>query len=102
MPGNWKGSDRADRLPPDWQSIRRQVLRRDKGVCQIRGPHCTVRAIEVDHKQHGDDHTLTNLQAACPTCHRTKSAREGVQARATIRARRYRPTPPHPGLRETP
>lgn len=33
----------------DWQAMRRQILTRDAGVCQIRGPKCKVSATEVDH-----------------------------------------------------
>ena len=102
MPGGFKSSDRALRLPRDWQTIRKRVLARDKAVCQINMRGCQNQATEVDHVIAGDDHTDTNLRAACTHCHRHKTAREGVQARASIRARRFRLTPPPPGLRETP
>lgn len=81
----YKGSNRSAHLPSNWQQLRRVVLRRDKGVCQIKDPGCRVRATEVDHIEPGDDHTLTNLRAACRQCHAKKSGREGGKASANVR-----------------
>lgn len=99
MSGGWRGSTRKSRLPADWPWRRRTVMRRDKGVCWL----ChRPGADRVDHKVPGDDHSLENLapvhDAVPPHCHRTKSSQEGVQARAAIRAARWRPKPPHPGI----
>lgn len=57
------------------------MLKRDRGVCQIRGPRCIVRAVEVDHVLAGDNHDMTNLRAVCTRCHASKSAQEGAAAR---------------------
>lgn len=91
----WAGSTRKDRLPANWDSeIRPAVLRRDAGWCRLRFEDCTGLASHVDHVQPGDDHRLENLQAACPSCHTIKSAREGAAARSRL----HRPPDPHPGL----
>jgi 5-methylcytosine-specific restriction enzyme A len=87
------------RLPADWWKRRQRVLRRDGHRCQLRYPGiCTVVASHVDHRVAGDDHSLSNLQAACPACHGRKSAVEGVAARAAKQASRKRQPEPHPGL----
>jgi 5-methylcytosine-specific restriction protein A len=70
-----------------WQLKRDRVLRRDCGICQIRGPNCCVIARDVDHivnkkeaerrgwtKEQIDDET--NLQSACTVCHKEKTAAE--------------------------
>lgn len=92
---SWAGSTRRQRLPPDWQQRRTLVLQRDGHTCQLRYPDiCTGRATDVDHKIHGDNHALTNLQAACNPCHQRKTAQEAAAARP-----RERRTPePHPGI----
>lgn len=94
MPGGWQGSSRRARLPDDWQRRRRRVLRRDAWTCY----NCGGEASEVDHIVAGDDHDEANLAAICASCHRRKSAAEGVTARATMRARARRSPEPHPGV----
>lgn len=97
MTGQWQGSTRAARLPPNWHTeIRPRILTRDNGQCQIRLPGCTSTATEVDHRQQGDDHNDANLQAACHWCHGKKSSAEGNAARH--RYSNKRPAEPHPGL----
>jgi len=93
----WRGSNRASRLPSNWTALRRAVLKRDNNSCQIQEPGCLGRATEVDHIQAGDDHRLSNLQAACRACHAAKSGREGNAAKARLRAARFRKKPTHPG-----
>lgn len=101
----WEGSNRKARLPSDWTSIRRRILRRDKRQCQARLPFsrelCLAVATEVDHIQAGDDHRDDNLRAICSECHARKSSNEGVQARTRrrgeIHARFRRPAEQHPG-----
>jgi 5-methylcytosine-specific restriction enzyme A len=99
MPQAWAGSDRRAHLPSDWPAIRKRVLARDRGRCQIHGPTCQLVATEVDHLN-GDrnDHRMENLQSVCSVCHGHKSSAEGHAARKSIAARSTRPTEPHPGL----
>ncbi len=95
----WDTSNRAERLPADWQSRRLTVLARAHGRCEARqrnGQRCRDRATDVDHIEHGDDHDLANLQALCRWHHARKSSAEGNQSR-----RRYtnkRPPEAHPGV----
>jgi 5-methylcytosine-specific restriction endonuclease McrA len=80
-----------------WKKLRLAVLERDGYRCQIKGPRCAVVANIADHviPHHlGGPDELSNLQAACGPCHRTKTAREAAAARPT---RRRKPEP-HPGL----
>lgn len=87
---------RKSPLPPNWGRLRRAVLDRDGWMCQLRGPHCTGRATEVDHIGAHDDHSPTNLQAVCATCHRSKTGKQ-ARARRNIPTRK-RPKETHPGL----
>jgi 5-methylcytosine-specific restriction protein A len=77
----WRNSTRDQRLPDDWPARRTRILNRDAHTCQLRYPGCAGHATEVDHVTPGDDHSDTNLQAACNPCHRIKSSREGGRAK---------------------
>lgn len=58
-----------------WRKLRDKVLRRDHGLCQIRGPQCAVVADHADHvipKARGGHDTMDNLQAACGPCNLSK------------------------------
>lgn len=98
-PKPWSQSNRRERLPKNWPSLRRAVLQRDNYRCQIRLAGCKTIATEVDHRQRGDDHSQTNLQAACSACHKTKTQTEAQEARRKKRAARFRPVERHPGAR---
>ena len=94
----WTNSDRRSRLPADWAARRRQVLDRDRRLCRIRYPDiCATVAVDVDHITAGDNHDLTNLQAACRPCHKHKTNLESQQARG-VGVLRRRPAEAHPGL----
>lgn len=95
----WSGSTRRKRLPPEWQQLRLETLRRDSFRCQIRSEGCRGMATDVDHILRGDDHSPNNLRAACSYCHSKKSSAEGNEALRLKRARRKRPEERHPGLR---
>lgn len=96
----WDTSTRRARLPKGWaRHYRTPVLERDGHRCRIQRPGCTGTATEVDHIKPGDDHSLTNLQAACTWCHRKKTDDEAAAARAATPAlTTKRPTESHPGL----
>ena len=93
----WQTSNRRAQLPHGWNILRSRVLRRDKWVCQIGLPGCLTEATEVDHIERGSDHSLTNLRAACRSCHSRKSSAEGHSRRRELAARKRRPTERHPG-----
>lgn len=60
-----------DDSTPPYRVIRRHILRRDHGTCQI----CGALADEVDHiwpLRHGGDDRESNLQAVCGTCNKRK------------------------------
>lgn len=98
MSGGWADSTRRLRLPPGWDTIRRQVLNRDGWACTWidDGRRCGQPANHVDHINRGDDHTLTNLRALCEPHHNRKSSAEGNTARRRLTNRR--PPERHPGL----
>jgi hypothetical protein len=67
----------------DWPSIRRWVLARDGGVCQV----CRIsEANDVDHiwprRLGGRDH-IDNLRAACGPCNKAKGGRVSLEAAST-------------------
>lgn len=104
----WSTSDRRQRLPSNWKSLRLVVLRRDSWRCQLQLPGCLEGASEVDHRVRGDNHALDNLQAVCSACHKKKTLAEAASARrrkrelrpdrGKVRSRRLRPVERHPGL----
>lgn len=83
----WQGSDRKERLPPDWAKRSTRVKERDGWRCtQIlpSGKRCprgraTGHRLEVDHKVPGDDHRLENLRSLCQHHHGKKTAQEGAR-----------------------
>lgn len=66
---------RDDREIP--KSVKAEVALRDKGLCQIRGPRCTVGGTVWDHKVPyswgGSSKTADNIQQACDPCNSWKS-----------------------------
>jgi len=99
---SWKTSKRSESLPDNWEAIRRDVFRRDKRRCQIKGKGCRTFATEVDHIGDPGDHRLVNLRAVCSQCHGKRSAQQGHAAQARLRALSKRPPERHPGARRTP
>jgi 5-methylcytosine-specific restriction endonuclease McrA len=55
-----------------WKQIRRQVIARAGGLCEIQGPHCTTTATTCDHvvpvSLGGAFFAGDNLRAACKRC----------------------------------
>jgi hypothetical protein len=79
---------RSSPLPRDWKKRRAVVLRRDP-VCKL----CNVApAVEVDHARGARDHSIESLRGVCTPCHRTRTGRQGMEAR---RRRGWRES--HPG-----
>lgn len=104
MSGQWRGSDRKDRLPADWERIRRRIHRRDGSQCQVRlstGAFCLSPATDVDHIRRGDDHSEDNLRCICDYHHKAKSSSEGgraYQAKINRSKAKFRRPEQHPGL----
>ena len=73
-----------------WQKLRRYILERDDGLCQIRGPRCTMAATTVDHRYPASTHpelfwAEENLRAACKKCNYGSGSRIAhANTRATI------------------
>lgn len=118
----WATSNRRQRLPTNWNKLRKQVLAKANYKCQgldpvatppptsteVEGgvypwhhPACDMRATDVDHIVAGDNHELSNLQALSHACHTAKTTRENAQAKARIRATATRERPAHPCARAT-
>lgn len=96
----WESSDRRSRLPPNWDSLRRAVLIRCGGRCEMlkkSGQRCWDKATDVDHIRAGDDNSLENLRGICTWHHRKKSSAEGLAAQADLRSILHRPAEKHPG-----
>lgn len=57
---------------PEWRRLRRWIIDRDLGLCQIAGPGCTRFATCVDHivgrADGGDCWDPANLRASCRHC----------------------------------
>jgi len=104
LSGQWQNSDRKFRLPANWESLRKQVHRRDTSRCQVPlsdGKRCLEPATDVDHIKRGDDHRIENLRCICDWHHAKKSAAEGAQAyNAKMKKSRakFRRVEKHPGL----
>lgn len=96
----WSTSDRRERLPRNWQSIRAKVKARAHGLCEAdrHDPRCDGIGTDADHIKAGDHHELTNLQWLSEPCHRAKTARESAERNRQQARLKRRPTEPHPGL----
>ena len=95
---SWSTSDRKERLPANWDAIRARVKARAKGRCEA-AQHvagCPRTGSHCDHINHGDDHSLTNLQWLSKPCHDAKTRVEAAEAHGITRAGRL-PTEDHPG-----
>ncbi len=66
----------------EWERLRKQVIERDKYLCQacLRAtPQRVTQGREVDHKlakANGGTDELDNLELLCGPCHRAKTARD--------------------------
>jgi hypothetical protein len=80
-------------------------MERCGGRCEVikkNGRRCWDDATDVDHIQHGDDHSLANLRGICTWHHRKKSSQEGNEAQAAQRALLKHPVETHPGIIQGP
>lgn len=94
-------TDRSQRLPDNWETIRQHVKARAHGRCQARlhnGTQCTAKGTDCDHIQHGDNHNLDNLQWLCRWHHKQKTRQEAQQELAIMQRKNKPRKPQHPGL----
>lgn len=105
----WRRSSPRTELPRNWPQLCLQVRAIYGTACHVCGHQ---GAADTDHlvpRSLGGTDSLDNLRPICgrgcpycrlegkPSCHLSKSGREGAQALAARRSRR-RPPEPHPGL----
>lgn len=68
---------RDDRVIP--QAVKIAVAVRDNGLCQLKGPPCTIRGEVYDHRVPydwgGSSKDEDNIQMACPSCNGWKGNR---------------------------
>lgn len=88
-------SSRDPRLSTgEWRRLRRLIIDRDLGLCQIKHKGCTRYATTVDHiigrADGGDMWDPANLRAACKAC----NGQGGAERTNARRAARYRTTIP--------
>ena len=92
MTGKWSGksaTNRAEELPPDWPAIRQDVLDRDGGRCVWVLPstaRCPNAATDVDHIGSKHVHEKWNLRSLCSAHHAKRTALQGAQEAARLRA----------------
>lgn len=103
----WESSDRRSRLPANWGSRTKpgslvfQVWERDQGRCTWKlpsGARCPRPGSDVDHRNPGDDHRLSNLQLLCEHHHGKKTGREAFAGRMKRRKQPKKPQERHPGM----
>lgn len=80
----WPTTSRHERgYGSAWDKLRKQVLTRDKHLCQpCLAKHRVTPATQVDHKTpkaKGGTDDMGNLQGICAPCHDAKTARENGQ-----------------------
>jgi len=67
-----------------WATVRKRILARDRGVCQIQAHGCTVRATQVDHivpvSKNGAWLDERNLRAACAKCNNGRNKTANLKA----------------------
>ncbi len=67
-----------------WRELRAKILQRDRHQCTVRGPRCTIKAVEVDHVVPcflGGGDEPSNLQAVCHPCHVDRTTAQAQAAR---------------------
>lgn len=79
----WRGSTRKHRLPPNWSTIRKRILKRDDYRCVWieYGYRCTAEARDVDHIQPSGSDEDDNLQSLCNPHHLQKTGRDSWNQR---------------------
>src|SRR5262249_24260399 len=79
-PDSIRGSRHQRGYGKEWETLRRRILQRDRGLCQpcLKTGRVTL-ATQVDHvlqKASGGTDDENKLQSICVECRRVKTARE--------------------------
>lgn len=78
-----------------YRVLRLEVLARDRYVCQLRGPRCTLFATEVDHivsrADGGSVMDPANMRASCGNCNGRRNAQRTNARSLSARTRYGRP-----------
>jgi 5-methylcytosine-specific restriction endonuclease McrA len=74
-----------------WKRLRREILLRDNGFCQIQGPRCSGRATTVDHIVPASQAPALfwdpeNLRGACGACNSGRVSRMQADRVADLEA----------------
>jgi 5-methylcytosine-specific restriction endonuclease McrA len=76
-----------------WRKLRRYIIDRDLGLCQVRGPRCSKFATCVDHAisraDGGPMWDERNLRASCRTCNSSAAAARTNAMRYRVGEARY-------------
>lgn len=86
----WSKTSRHERgYGTAWDKLRKQIMRRDCGLCQVCKAHGKLTpAVAVDHikdKALGGTDDPSNLQAICEPCHTAKTmAAQGKTLRERV------------------
>jgi 5-methylcytosine-specific restriction endonuclease McrA len=100
----WANDKTGSNIPA---AVKREVLNRDGGQCQLRYPVCTGAHEIFDHvhnlaargiDRRDDKPTADDLQCVCRSCHKWKTALEARAGRQRRRTQPRRPARRHPGL----
>lgn len=88
MTRGWKGSNRREELPDDWQVRRLKVKERAGGRCEhvsAAGVRCSRAGTDADHALGRWDHRIEALQWLCPEHHKRKTGQESWAAKRAQR-----------------
>ena len=79
-----------NRLPNNWQKIRKEVLKRDNFCCLVCGSKENLHVHHLYPKYFGGSHQLSNLTTLCDKCHATRHIEQQVRlARRSIEFLQY-------------
>lgn len=101
MTGHWSGNsatNRGEELPGDWEALRAEQLQKDGWRCVWTlpsGRRCPNDATDVDH--YGESWEHHKLRSLCAGHHAKRTALQGAQEAARLRAAPpRRKQQPHP------
>lgn len=88
--------------PTDWAARVAACKARDQScrwIISADGTVCgSTENLECDHVGDPNDHDLSNLRMLCRPHHRSRTGRQGAEAKHANQAKRQRPPKLHPGI----